>query len=271
MRKQLLSILILTIVSGSISLTGEGFPDYAITNENAKVLSQFIQAARKNDRRTMAGLIHYPLRRHYPIPPINNAGEMLQRFDHVFDRELINEIASSSISKNWSAVGWRGIMLNQGVIWAHYDGYLYVINNQSEFESKLQAHLIEEEKHQLHPSLKDLLQPVLIACDNRRIIRIDGTKSGYRYTAWPADKKQNQKPELIIEGGSLDVQGTMRFHTYEFKSGSYLYVFEKETAQLLVFNGEKEVLSSKMHIVQPFRFIPGDFKNRFGNYRPIDF
>lgn len=270
MRKQHLPIGFLAMLMLGAGLIAEEFSEYAITKENAKVINQLIQAAQRKDRRTMAGLIHYPLLRHYPIPPVRNASEMVQRFDHVFDQRLIAKIAESNVSRNWSAVGWRGIMLNQGDIWADYDGYVYVINNQSDYESSLQVHLIEAEKQTLHPSLRHYSAPVLIARDNRRTIRIDETKTGYRYAVWPAGKNQSQKPELIIEGGSLEVEGTMRYETYEFKSGSYSYVFEADAAQLTVFKDENEILHSNVRFVQPFQFVPGDFRERFGNYRPRD-
>ena len=116
----------------------------------------------------------------------------------------------------------------------------------------------------------DYEEPVLIARDNGRVIRIDLNKSGYRYAAWPAGSKQSQKPELIIEGGRLDVQGTMRFETFEFKSGSYLYAFEVDDAQLLVFQDDTEIVNSKMRILQPFKFVSGRFKGIFGNYQLRD-
>ena len=271
MRKMRIWIGILAIALASIGLAGEELAEYTITKKNAKVLDQLIQAARKDDARTMAGLIRYPLHRSYPVPPVRNANEMVQRFHHVFDRALISKIASSSVYENWHPVGWRGIMLNQGDVWADYDGYVFVINYVSELESRLQKHLILLEKQKLHPSLRDYEEPVLIARDNGRVIRIDLNKSGYRYAAWPAGSKQSQKPELIIEGGSIDVQGTMRYHTYEFKSGSYSYAFEVDDAQLLVFQEDAEILKSKMRMVQPFKYVSGKFKEKFGNYQLTNF
>ena len=149
MRKTRIQIGILAILLVSIGLVGEELAEYSITERNAHVLNQLIQGARKADARTMAGLIRYPLHRSYPVPPVRNANEMVQRFHHVFDRALISKIASSSVYENWHPVGWRGIMLNQGDVWADYDGYVFVINYVSELESRLQKHLILLEKQPL--------------------------------------------------------------------------------------------------------------------------
>ena len=143
----------LAIFLGAAGLPSEEFDEYSITKENSKVLDRFIQGAAQNDKRLLASSIEYPLRRKYPIPPVSNAREMVQRFNHVFTRELLTEIAQSSVARNWSDVGWRGIMLNQGHIWANYDGYVFAINPQSKFEVELQEHLVQLEKRYLHSSL----------------------------------------------------------------------------------------------------------------------
>ena len=93
--------------------------------------------------------ISFPLDRQYPIPSIKNKNEFNKRFSEVFDKILIDKIANSKIEQ-WSEVGWRGIMLDDGVVWmANSDGIITAVNYQSDFEKKLRSDLIAKEKENL--------------------------------------------------------------------------------------------------------------------------
>ena len=50
--------------------------------------------------------IVYPLKRTSPIPSVENAEELKERFDSIFDEDLIRIITSSDIDQ-WSEMGWR--------------------------------------------------------------------------------------------------------------------------------------------------------------------
>lgn len=103
--------------------------------------------------------VNFPLRREYPIPEIKNREQFKQRFNEVFDEVLINEIADSKL-KQWSEVGWRGIMLNNGTVWIDSDeGKIIAVNYQSNFEKKLRKELIDKEKENVHVSLKTFESP----------------------------------------------------------------------------------------------------------------
>jgi hypothetical protein len=101
------------------------------------LIRPFVEAIRNNDREKITNLIHYPLRRQYPMPHIYNGQEMIERYDQVFDEILINIIMNSSIENDWHDVGWRGIMLNNGLIWIDFDGKLYSINYHSPQEYEM--------------------------------------------------------------------------------------------------------------------------------------
>ena len=49
--------------------------------------------------------IVYPLKRTSPIPSVENAEELKERFDSIFDEDLFRIIASSDIDQ-WSEMGW---------------------------------------------------------------------------------------------------------------------------------------------------------------------
>ena len=75
-----------------------------------------IAAFKTQDRAAIAALIRYPLKRLYPIPDIKNEAEFINRFDEVFDDELVAVIGSSNINTDWDSVGWRGIKIG----WLRY-------------------------------------------------------------------------------------------------------------------------------------------------------
>jgi len=73
----------------------------------------------------------------YPIPDIKDETELINRFDEVFNDELTAVIASSNIDTDWDSVGWRGIMLNSGVMWVDTDGKIIAVNTQNAKEQAL--------------------------------------------------------------------------------------------------------------------------------------
>lgn len=66
-------------------------------------------------------VVNYPLNREYPIPNVKNEADFKKRFNQIFDQKIIDEISNSKIDQ-WSEVGWRGIMLNNGDLWIETDG-----------------------------------------------------------------------------------------------------------------------------------------------------
>lgn len=168
--------------------------------------------------------IAYPLKREYPIPPIQNKAAFKQRFSEVFDKTLIDKIANSKIEQ-WREVGWRGITLDHGVVWmANSDGIITTVNYQSDFEKQYRAELIAKEKEQLHPSLKTFENPEYrILTENYRI-RIDELANDkYRYASWKKNADESSKPDLILSNGELEFQGSGGNHVMTFVSGNYVY------------------------------------------------
>ena len=85
----------------------------------------------------------------YPIPDIKDEAELINRFDEVFNDELTAVNASSNIDTDWDSVGWRGIMLNNSVMWVDTDGKIIAVNTQNVKEQVLAKSLIEQGKQSL--------------------------------------------------------------------------------------------------------------------------
>ena len=135
--------------------TNDELKDYEIDS-----IKTVITLFKVKDIDRISNKISYPLYRQYPIPPVKDKEEFKKRFGEIFDQILIDKIAKSKISQ-WSEVGWRGIMLDNGDLWmANSDGVITTVNYQSDFEKKLRTNLIAKDKYNLHVSLKTFQSPV---------------------------------------------------------------------------------------------------------------
>ena len=168
--------------------------------------------------------IDFPLSREYPIPSIKNKEEFKQRFSEVFDKILIDKIVSSKIEQ-WSEVGWRGIMLDNGILWmANSDGVITSVNYQSDYEKKLRQDLIVKDKQNLHVSLKTFESSTYKIKTKNYLIRIDEiTNNKYRYASWKIGEKEFSKPDIIIDNGEWEFEGSGGNHVITFINENYTY------------------------------------------------
>lgn len=187
-------------------------------------VNNIISLFKRNNVNDISNMINYPLRREYPIPDIKNKKEFKQRFSEVFDKVLIRQIAHSKTSQ-WSEVGWRGIMLDNGLVWIDsYVGKIVAVNYESPFEKNLREKLIQKEKESVHISLKKFEIPVYKIKTKQYLIRIDKISDDkYRYASWKAGSKENTRPDLILNNGELDFLGSGGNHVITFTSGNYTY------------------------------------------------
>ena len=228
--------------------------------EYQKVISSFIACVNQQSKEALSRKIVYPLRREYPLPPIKNKQEFLSRYNEVFDDSLVKMITTSVPGKDWSKVGWRGLMLNHGQLWLNEEGKLIAVNYQSAVERKKRALLIEKERSLVHSSLKEFKQPVCLIETGKFRIRIDEMGDGhYRYASWGLKNKQSDKPDLIIENGEFIPEGTGGNHRYEFKTNGYVYNCsvtvlgaepDSPPAELIIYKGDKEILSQPATIAE---------------------
>jgi hypothetical protein len=199
--------------------TNDELKDYEIDSIRA-VINLF----KEKDIDRISNKISYPLYRQYPIPPIKDKEDLKKRFSEVFDQILIDKIANSKISQ-WSEVGWRGIMLDNGDLWmANSDGVITAVNYQSDFEKNLRINLISKDKDNLHVSLKTFQSPVYKIKTNKYLIRIDELPNNkYRYASWSIGEKETSKPDIILNNGQCEHLGSGGNHVFTFVNGIYTY------------------------------------------------
>lgn len=192
--------------------------------EEIDSIKKLIELFKKVDIEGISNKISYPLDRDYPIPSIRNKEEFIQRFHEVFDQKLIDNIAQSDISQ-WTEVGWRGIMLDNGVVWMSFQpGFISAINYQSKREKNIQAELIRKDKEQLHATLRNFKSPVYKIQTEKFLIRIDElSENSYRYVSWKAGADEAIQPDLVLKNGLCEMQGSGGNHEFTFVNGIYTY------------------------------------------------
>lgn len=197
----------------------EKLEDYKIDS-----IKKVIELFKEKNIDKISSKISFPLYRQYPIPPIKNKEELKKRFSEVFDQILIDKIVYSEIGQ-WSEVGWRGITLDNGVLWmANSDGIITSVNYQSDFEKKLLINLIDKEKENLHSSLKTFEIPIYKIKTKNYLIRIDELANyKYRYASWKIGAKETSEPDIILKNGELEFLGSGGNQVICFVQGEYTY------------------------------------------------
>jgi len=200
------------------------YPQQILDEKYQKIITPFVTAVRNNDKDAIIKQIKYPLIRRHPLPDVNDAKEMSDRFNEIFDDSLINEIKNSSIELDWHGVGWRGITLNAGTVWIDYDGTVYGIP-LSEEEEKIREKIIMKDRETLYPPLREFVEPMAVYKSSSCIIRIDKIgDNNYRAAFWKKNREYSNPPEFILENGSIELQGSIGDVVYQFIDGDKKYV-----------------------------------------------
>lgn len=220
--------------------------------EYEDVVEYFVNCIKNSDIDNLDSIISYPIERPYPIPSIKNKQELKKRYSEIFDDSLTSIISNSNIKKDWTDMGWRGIMLYSGIVWLDYDGRFIMSNYKSENEKLIEEKWINYQRDLLHSDLKEFKKPIHIIETNRFIVRIDQLENNdYRYASWSIDSDISNKPDLIINNGVWNPDGNGGNHHFTFTNGEYSYTVyvnvlrsdETPPFNLVVSKNEKVILS----------------------------
>lgn len=241
-----------------IGITVQSMSGQDLKPEYQKFVKKFIDNVKNDRKEAVAEAIKYPLKRDNPIPSIKNKTEFVKRYDEIFDAKLKAEISKSNAAKDWSEMGWRGIMLNQGTLWMDTDGKVFSISYQTKAEKDLKTKLIAAEKSKLHPSIAKFEAPEVILETSKFRVRIDDLgNDNFRYASWSIKQSMSEKPDLIITNGKWFHDGTGGNHHYDFKKGNFLYqcyitvlgTKDSAPATLTIYQNGKEILNQDAKIV----------------------
>ena len=181
--------LILALLVACLTL-----PATALEDTHQPLIAPIIEAVASQNIDAISKHVRFPYHGTYPMPPITK-DQFTQRFDEVFDAELIEQIAQSDINSDWSTVGWRGIMLNRGIVWVDYDGEIIGINHTTQTAKQARDALIAADKATLPKELREFESPILKWTTEHNTIRIDELKDGsYRYSQWKIQQQRLKHP-----------------------------------------------------------------------------
>lgn len=189
-------------------------------------IQKIIKAFQENDIEYISNnLIEYPLTRQYPIPNIKNQESFKQKFNEIFNKEILETIKNSK-NEDWKRMGSKGFMLENGLIWLDYDANkIIAINYQSDFEKRLKENLIKQDKEQLPSSLKEFIEPTYKIKTRNFLIRIDKIDdSKYRYSSWKIAKSESSKPDLVLSNGEIEFSGSGGNRFFTFSNKNYKYI-----------------------------------------------
>jgi hypothetical protein len=246
--KDICKIITLIFVFASSSIFGQ-HTKYDV------VISKFITCVKEKDSKSISGMISFPFRRNYPVPDIKNAKEFIDRYNEIFDDSLQKIIVESDIHKDWSEMGWRGIMLSNGLVWLDTYGRLTRVNYESKYEYDNRIRIINQEKDLLYESIKDFKEPIFVWETKKFKIRVDKLENNtFRYVSWEISKDQNEKPDLILTNGEIVFDGSGGNHEFLFKNGAFEYnchVIVLGTAAsppgyLIITKNDKQILKEKV-------------------------
>lgn len=206
-------VLFLVLLMGTSSFA----QDNGLSAEMTEKVNNLIAVFQNDDKEEIANHIGYPLYRSYPIPEVSTAKELIVRFDQIFDKELVNEIANSTL-EDWSTVGWRGTMLKDGELWIDDNGVIYRINRDTSLEQKWRKSLIQKDRERLHKSVQKYQEPFAVIDVEGETWRVDNVSGDVmRLAIWNKGAKMSEHPALVLEG-CLDIQGSMGTRVLEFKN-----------------------------------------------------
>ena len=214
------AILIITCALYCIRLSAQN-PELSTSEKHA--IRAFVNDLKYGRKELVAAAMHYPMEREYPLMPIMSEKEFIDHYEEFIDAPFIESVKSAE----WKRIGWRGICCGSGILWGDVDdngefyAYSYWLNQKGQ---RVWKEAVERQRKKLYPGLKAFKEPVFMFKTAKYIIRVDlMTDDTYRYASWRQDNVISSKPDLIIYGGVLNVEGTLHEKYYSFTNGDYEY------------------------------------------------
>ena len=211
----------------------EGNDQLDSKRKNEATVAKIIELVRNRDKEGLSKMIAYPLERKYPVPPVRNEKEFIERFDEIFDSELIEKMSKANPEECWGHFGCGLFMIEDLGYLQLYLGFYNEIHfiEDSDREKFISNQLIEAERNDLHESLKNFIYPVILMESPTNLIRIDCIKENedkdnnvYRYASWKNGSSISNKPDLILTNGFGGIGGSQSFGCYKFINGNLGYL-----------------------------------------------
>ena len=182
--------------------------------ENHKII---MQAIIDGDAEKLASVTEFPIYQAYPLKDINNAYELKQCFNILFDDSIKNVLRKVTMD-NWSSAGWRGcVLLNGEYLWTTEEGLLHFVTYKSKAHKQYVQKMYLEEQQNLNENNNWLTHACFVALDSSVFLRLeawDGVERLHVFT-----HSENQYEQHHVYNGSGEIEGACRNEYYRYACG----------------------------------------------------
>lgn len=216
------SVLCLLLIGVSFfSLTAAVYAQSPGYEEDYKAAAALQEALKNNERQKVAVIISYPLKRAFPLSEVTNPQEFLAQWDEFFDAELIERLTKQQPEE----MGWRGVMLEHGCVWFS-EGKISALNCETEEYKKAWEAAKQKESNTLYRTARNY-DALEFECRTDSLhIRAQRHGKNLRYFAWKNGQSLATKPQLALQNGVYDFQGSGGNHNLIFSNPPYVYTLE---------------------------------------------
>lgn len=185
---------------------------------SGKNLQVIVSSIVKGDKKQLASLCIYPIRRTYPLHDIENGKQMEAYFDVMFDKTFRKRMESIT-ANDWDNAGWRGYTVGSGELWV-YDS-LYAVNYSSPEEQRMLRARVQTDLKSINASLRGKgWKPYSCYkdCTDGSVIRIDvkgDDERDYRLAKYGKGRKPSDMPDVLMYG-TVSINGSMSYCYHEF-------------------------------------------------------
>lgn len=184
-----------------------------------KHLRDIISSIVNGNKKKLASLCIYPIRREYPLPDIENSAQMEKYFNVIFDksfRKWLKDIGEEGWSYN--GLNHFGFTCSGEM---RVSELLYEVNYLSEREQKKRRKLITEEINSLHKSLRGGWMPFFCYKEVKdgSVIRIDRKEDKFRLAKYNKGRKASDLPDLIVYGKVIASSGGPLYYDFANAEG----------------------------------------------------
>lgn len=192
-------------------------------------LQEIINSIVKGNKKKLASLCLYPIRRSYPLHDIKNAKEMERYFHTIFDKHFRKWLKDRGI-EGWGYNGrQRPGFTCHGEMWVY--GLIYDVRYSSAKEQKNRQKLMKQELNSLHKSLRgEGWYPYFCYKDinDGSVMRIDRNDYyGLRFAKYKKGRKSSDLPDKIMYG--TEYVGTAGPRDFEFDNaqGDSIFIHDE--------------------------------------------
>jgi len=195
------------------------------------VIKRFRQIAvliQENKVVELSKMIAYPLKRPNPLPDITTAEKFVAYYPTLIDDVFKRQIKLYNDSDIFEHHGYYGLVGGpfSGEIWLDENGKIISINYSSPAEIALSKQLTKSIQAHIYPSVNTWVQNIVVCKSQSLLIRVDSTKNGIRYVCWTKGHSSSEKPDLVLDHGIEEAQGTEGGWTWTFVNGDWTYVVD---------------------------------------------